>query len=129
MVREGTDLTIVSWSRMVSVALEAAARLEEEKGVRAEVIDLRWLAPLDFAAVHASVAKTGRLVVAHEANLTGGFGAEIVARAASECFSDLKARVERVGAPDTPVPAAPALQDVTIPNIDDVVQAARRVLA
>lgn len=128
VVREGTDVTVVTWSRMVSASVEAAELLASE-GVSVEVIDLRWLAPLDFESVRVSLAKTGRLVVAHEANMTGGFGAEIAARAASECFSELRARVERVAAPDTPIPSAPSLQDAVIPGANDVVEAVRRVRA
>jgi pyruvate/2-oxoglutarate/acetoin dehydrogenase E1 component len=128
VLRKGTDVTIVSWSRMVWVALEAAESLAQE-GIDAEVIDLRWLAPLDFESVRSSISVTGRLVIAHESNLTGGFGAEIAARAASECFSDLRSRVERVGAPDTPMPAAPSLQAATVPDVSDVIQAARRVMS
>lgn len=124
--RSGADVTVVAWSRMVSEALAAAEELVAE-GIDVEVIDPRWLAPLDFALIAESVAKTGRLVIAHEANLTGGFGAEIAARAASACFADLRAGVERVGAPDVPTPAAPALQAAVIPDRSDVIEAIRRV--
>ncbi|WP_208813738.1 alpha-ketoacid dehydrogenase subunit beta [Micromonospora echinofusca] len=127
VVRPGTDVTVVAWSRMVSAALDAAGRLAEE-GISAEVVDLRWLNPLDFDTVAASVARTGRLVVAHEANLTGGFGAEIAARAATECFADLRAPVARVAAPDVPMPAAPTLQAAVVPEAADVVAAVRRTV-
>lgn len=127
ITREGADVTIVAWSRMAAAALEAAEELAAE-GIDVEVVDPRWLAPLDFDLIAASVRKTGRLVIAHEANLTGGFGAEIAARAAEACFSDLRAPIARVGAPDVPTPAAPALQAVVIPSAADVVSAVRRVV-
>lgn len=115
LVRSGTDVTIVSWSRMVQEAIKAAV-LASERGISVEVVDLRWLSPLDFTLVAESVHRTSRLIVAHEANLTGGFGAEIAARAASECFWDLDAPVERVGAPDVRIPASPILQAAVIPD-------------
>ncbi|MEU5552092.1 MULTISPECIES: alpha-ketoacid dehydrogenase subunit beta [unclassified Micromonospora] len=124
VVRDGRDATVVAWSRMVPAALAAADQLAAE-GIETEVIDLRWLNPLDFDTVGASVARTGRLVVAHEANLTGGFGAEIAARAASECFADLRAPVARVAAPDVPMPAAPALQKAVVPEAEHVAEAVR----
>ncbi|MDI5938475.1 transketolase C-terminal domain-containing protein [Micromonospora sp. DH15] len=127
VVRSGTDVTVVAWSRMVSAALDAATILAGE-GIDAEVVDLRWLNPLDFDTVAASVARTGRLVVAHEANLTGGFGAEIAARAAAECFADLRAPIARVAAPDVPMPAAPALQAVVVPEAATVADAVRRTV-
>ncbi|MGC4806791.1 alpha-ketoacid dehydrogenase subunit beta [Micromonospora sp. DT233] len=127
VLRPGGDVTVVAWSRMVSASLDAAATLAEE-GIDVEVIDLRWLNPLDFDTVAASVARTGRLVVAHEANLTGGFGAEIAARAAGECFADLRAPVARVAAPDVPMPAAPALQAVVVPEAATVADAVRRTV-
>lgn len=126
VVREGTYATIVTWSRMVGASLQAAETLEAE-GVSVEVVDLRWLAPLDFATVRASVAKTGRLVIAHEAVLTAGFGAEIAARAAEQCFGELRAPVIRVAAPDVPVPAAPSLQSAVIPGADQVADAIRHL--
>ncbi|MEV0398047.1 alpha-ketoacid dehydrogenase subunit beta [Polymorphospora rubra] len=128
VVRPGTDATVVAWSRLVPVAVEAANQLAAE-GIEAEVVDLRWLNPLDFDTVAASVGRTGRLVVAHEANLTGGFGAEIAARAADECFADLRAPVRRVAAPDVPMPAAPSLQAAVVPEAAAVVDAVRRTLA
>ncbi|MFC5944585.1 alpha-ketoacid dehydrogenase subunit beta [Micromonospora harpali] len=127
VVRSGTDVTVVAWSRMVSAALDAATTLAGE-GIDAEVVDLRWLNPLDFDTVAASVARTGRLVVAHEANLTGGFGAEIAARAAAVGVAALRAPVARVAAPDVPMPAAPALQAVVVPEAATVADAVRRTV-
>lgn len=119
VVREGCDVTVVTWSRMVAEVLTAADIVRHS----AEVIDLRWLSPLDFATVSASIQKTGRLVVAHEANTTGGFGAEVAARAAAECFDALTAPVLRVGAPDVRIPASPHLQQVLLPSAGRIADA------
>ena len=124
IIRSGSDVTIVSWSRMAKESRIAAEALATE-GIEAEVIDLRWLNPLDFETVAASIARTSRLVVAHEAGVTGGFGAEIVARAATECYWDLDGPVSRIGAPDVRVPAAPHLQEATIPTASWIVDAVR----
>ena len=127
VVRPGTDATVVAWSRMVVEATTAAENAARE-GNNVEVIDLRWLSPLDFATVAESVKRTGRLVVAHEANLTGGFGAEIAARAAKECFWELDAPIERVATPDVRIPASPNLQQAVIPDSATILGAIRRVL-
>jgi len=113
--RSGTDVTMVSWSRMVNECL-ASAKILAERGIEAEVVDLRWLNPLDMDTVLASVAKTSRLVVVHEANLTGGFGAEIAARGAELGFCHLDRPVERIGAPDLRIAAAPHIQAAVIPQ-------------
>ena len=105
--REGGDVTIVSWSRMVQVCAGAAAALEKGEGVSAEVIDLRTLWPWDRERVLDSVARTGRLLVVHEAVAVGGFGAEVAATVAEE----LGAPVRRLGAPRIPIPYAPPLED------------------
>ncbi|MCX7599288.1 MAG: alpha-ketoacid dehydrogenase subunit beta, partial [Armatimonadetes bacterium] len=125
---EGTDVTIVAWSRMVEESIRAAEALNE-RGVQAEVIDLRTLAPLDMAAIAASVQKTGRVVVAEEGPLTGGVGAEIVSRIVAECFYDLDAPPRRVAAADVPVPASPALEDAVTPDARRIVEAVAEVLA
>jgi len=127
VVRPGEDVTIVGLGPMVSVALEAATSLADE-GVDAEVIDPRWLAPLDVEAIVTSVTRTGRLVVAHQANVTGGFGAEVAARIANEAFWSLEAPIERVGLPDIRMPAAPALQDAVVPKAGQVAAAALRAV-
>ncbi|MFZ4819300.1 MAG: transketolase C-terminal domain-containing protein [Limisphaerales bacterium] len=88
-------------------------------------LDLRWLNPLDMDSVNRSIAKTGRLVVTHEANRTVGFGAEIAARAAETCHEMLLAPVQRVAFPDAPMPAAPTLQVALLPNRESVVEACR----
>lgn len=124
-VRAGEDVTIVSWSRMVAEALKAGDLLAGE-GIEADVIDLRWLSPLDIDAVLESVGRTGRLVVAHEANRTGGFGAEIAARVAQSGFWDLDGPIERVALPDIRMPAAPVLQRALLPDAAAIAQAAGR---
>jgi pyruvate/2-oxoglutarate/acetoin dehydrogenase E1 component len=128
IVRPGGSLTIVALGPMVQVALDAATTLAAD-GIEAEVIDPRWLAPFDTATVLASVSRTGRLVVAHQANVTGGFGAEVAARIAGEAFWSLEAPIERIGLPDIRMPAAPNLQAAVLPTAADIVAAARRVVA
>jgi pyruvate/2-oxoglutarate/acetoin dehydrogenase E1 component len=122
--RPGRDVTLVTWSRLVGEALAAAETLVAE-GIDVEVIDLRWLSPLDFDAVADSVARTNRIVIAHEANLTGGFGAELAARVAGSCFWDLDAPIERVALPDVRVPAAPSLHAAVFPGADRIAGAIR----
>ena len=122
--REGTDVTIVSWSRMVQACAGAAAALEKGEGVSAEVIDLRTLWPWDRERVLASVARTGRLLVVHEAVAVGGFGAEVAATVAEE----LGARVRRLGAPRIPIPYAPPLEDRARVT-EDMIAAAVREMA
>jgi len=111
IARDGSDVTVVTWSKMVHVAGEAAV-LAEAAGVALEVIDLRTLWPWDRDAVLTSVAKTGRLVVAHEAVQVGGFGAEIAATVAEELGGSLKAPVRRLGAPRAPISYAKPLEDL-----------------
>jgi 2-oxoisovalerate dehydrogenase E1 component len=125
-VREGGDVSIVSWGRMVHRA-EAAARELAERGIEADVIDLRWLAPLDMEAVSRSVAKTSRVVVVHEANQTGGFGGELVSRIVEASFEDLDAPPIRLATPDVRFPAAPILQDALLPSADAIVAAAAKL--
>jgi 2-oxoisovalerate dehydrogenase E1 component len=127
-VRTGTDVTIVSVSRMVHEALAAAQVLDAE-GVSVEVIDLRTVAPLDVAPVLESVRKTSRLLIAHEAVVPFGIGAEIAATVAREGFWDLDAPIERVGAAATPPPYAPELEQAWLPDRDDIVEAVRRLAA
>lgn len=125
--RPGSDLTIVSWSHMVTSALTAAETLAAD-GVSAEVIDLRSLQPLDLDTVLGSVVRTGRLVVAHEAVTQGGFGAEIAARVQEAAWAELAAPVARVGAPFVPPPFSPELERAFVPDPAAIVQASRRVL-
>jgi acetoin:2,6-dichlorophenolindophenol oxidoreductase subunit beta len=127
VLREGSDVTIVALSRLVADALAAAERLAED-GIEAEVIDPRTLVPLDLEAILASVRKTNRLVVAHEAVLQGGFGAEIAAAVGHATFDHLDAPVERVGAAFTPVPLSPPLEDAYLPGAEEVHAAALATL-
>ena len=126
--REGTDLTIVSYGRMVDISLAAAKTLEKE-GVSVEVIDLRSLQPLDEETVLASVRKTGHLVIVHEAPVRGGFGGEVAAVVAEKALGYLDAPIKRVGAPWVPVPYSPTLEDAYVPQEADVVRAAMAVMA
>jgi 2-oxoisovalerate dehydrogenase E1 component len=126
--REGTDLTILAYGTPVHFALEAAAKLEKE-GTSAEVVDLRSLSPLDTDAILRSVKKTHRVLIAHEDKVFGGFGGELAAICASECFPWLDAPVERVGSTYTPVGFNRILERAILPNAEKVLAAARKVLA
>jgi len=123
MVREGKDVLLVAWSAAVHLCLAAAAELAKD-GVEAAVLDLRTLVPLDVAGLTAAVQKSGKVVVVHEAPLTGGFGAEIVATIQQEAFGSLDAPVRRVGARDTPYPPG-ALEDHFLPTVRRIAAAAR----
>ncbi|MFN8221892.1 MAG: pyruvate dehydrogenase complex E1 component subunit beta [Gaiellales bacterium] len=115
IAREGTDVTVVAYLKTLHEALAAAAALEKE-GISVEVLDPRSLVPFDRAALRSSLEKTGRLLVAHEAPQRGGFGAEIAAIAAGECFDVLRSPVARVCGTNTPMPYAPELERFVIPN-------------
>jgi 2-oxoisovalerate dehydrogenase E1 component beta subunit len=128
VVRHGSDLSIITYAAMVHVALEATEVLAGE-GVQVEVVDLRTLVPLDEDAVLTSVAKTGKALVLHEAPRTGGFGGEIAATIAEKAFEYLEAPIVRVTAPDTPVPYSPPLEEAYLPGREDVLLAARKLLA
>jgi 2-oxoisovalerate dehydrogenase E1 component beta subunit len=127
VVREGVDLSMITYGAMVHEALAAAESLAGQ-GIESEVIDLRTLAPLDFDAVRASVEKTGRALVVHEARRTCGVGAEIAARLAEEAFESLDAPVIRVTGADTPVPFSPPLEKAFRPDAERIASAARRLL-
>ena len=122
--REGRDLSILTYGAMVWTALDAAKTLEAE-GIDAEVVDLRTLFPLDEETILASVGKTNKAIVLHEATRTGGIGAEVAAVIAERCFESLDAPLVRVTAPDTPVPFSPPLEEFFLPNADKVCRAAR----
>ena len=128
-VRPGTDATIVTYGATVFRSAVAAARLSEEDGREAEILDLRSLAPYDFAAVAESVKRTNRLLVVHEDWQTHGFGAEIAARAADELFAWLDAPVRRVAAVDAFCGYAPQLEEATLPQSGDILAALRALLA
>jgi pyruvate/2-oxoglutarate/acetoin dehydrogenase E1 component len=123
VVRPGDGVTVVSYSRMVHTAAEAAAALAKE-GIEVELIDLRTLNPLDMETVLASVRKTRRAIVVNEAHRTAGFCAELAARITEEAFDVLEAPVVRVTAKDTPVPAT-LLEKLSIPSADEIAAAAR----
>lgn len=128
VTREGTDLTIVSYSRVANEALAAAKSLEGQ-GISAEVIDLRTISPWDKDAVMASVEKTGRLIVAHEAVRSFGAGAEIAATVSEEMFGKLKAPVRRLGAPYCPVPFSSALESAFALKASDIEPVALDLMA
>jgi acetoin:2,6-dichlorophenolindophenol oxidoreductase subunit beta len=127
VVRAGRDVTVVALSRLVAEALSAAEELAAG-GIEVEVIDPRTLVPLDIATIVASVGRTHRLVVAHEAVAHGGFGAEVVAQVQQAAFDELDAPIGRVGAPFAPVPFSPPLEDAYLPGRRDVVTAVRAVV-
>lgn len=124
--REGKDVTIVAWSWMVPKALAAAEALAKE-GISAEVLDPRTLVPLDKESILASVGKTGKLVIVHEAVRTGGFGGEISAIVAEEGFDLLDAPIKRVTALDTPVPFSTVLEAAFLPNEAKIMQAVKEL--
>ena len=128
VTRAGADVTIVSYSRMAAESLAAAERLAQD-GIEAEVIDLRTIAPLDWDTVLASFAKTNRMVIAAEAVVDFGVGAEIAARVVDTGFWSLDAPVLRVGAPPTPAPYSPALEQAWLPNGTQVEAAVRRLMS
>lgn len=128
-VREGTDLTIITYGALVQRSLVAARNAEQQQGINAEVIDLRTLAPYDWERVAASVKRTGKAIVAHEDTRTHGFGAEVAARISEELFEYLDAPVRRVAALDTFVAYAPQLEDAILPQVEDVYRAITELYA
>ncbi len=127
LVRKGTDLLLVAWSAAVHLCLDAADRLAQE-GVSASVLDLRTLVPLDVDGLVEAFRPSGRAVVVHEAALTGGFGAEVVATLQQEAFQSMDAPIRRVAAQDSPYPPG-ALEDHFLPSVDRILTAARETLA
>jgi 2-oxoisovalerate dehydrogenase E1 component len=123
IVREGSDMTVITYGAVVPRALQAAQKIEREHGVSVELIDLRSLSPYDWEAIAASVQKTNRCIVAHEDTMSWGYGAEIAARISDELFHDLDAPVKRVAAMDTFVAYQPALEDVILPQSSDLFEA------
>ena len=126
--RAGRDLVIVTWSREVLFALEAAEQLARDE-IEAEVVDARTLVPLDKETILASVQKTHRVLVLHEAVKRGGYGAEIAAMIAEEAFDDLDAPPRRLAGLETPIPYAQHLERSVVPQVDDIVRAAKELVA
>ncbi len=129
VARAGTDLTVVTYGAVVQRTLVAAKELEEKDGVSVEVIDLRSLSPVDWATIAASVQKTNKVIVAYEDSLSWGYGAELAARLADECFPWLDAPVRRVASTDTFVAYAPDLEDFILPQVEDLAQSMRELHA
>jgi 2-oxoisovalerate dehydrogenase E1 component beta subunit len=126
--REGEDLSIITYGAMVYKALEAAEELSKS-GVDVEVLDLRSILPLDEEAILATARKTSKVIVLHEATLTGGPGGEVVARIAEKAFEYLDGPIVRIAPPDTPVPYSPTLEEAFLPQTRDIVAAARKLAA
>jgi len=126
--RPGTDVVIVTWGAVVQRSL-VAAQMAEKAGISVSVIDLRTIMPYDFEAIAEAVKRTNRVIVAHEDQLTCGFGAEIAARVSEDLFEYLDAPVTRVGAMDTPVAYAPELEEVILPQTEDLLRAVEKVAA
>jgi pyruvate dehydrogenase E1 component beta subunit len=126
--REGSDVTVVATAAMVTRALNAAERLQKEKGINLEVIDPRTIVPFDKETVLNSVKKTGRLVVFTEECQTGSFAGHVAAIVADEGFDYLDAPIKRVNAPDTPVPYGVVLEDFWLPNEEKLIKAINEIL-
>jgi pyruvate/2-oxoglutarate/acetoin dehydrogenase E1 component len=125
VVREGEEITVIAYGSAVLLAERAAAELEED----IEVLDLRTLAPLDRDAILASARKTGKVLVAHEATQSCGVGAEVSSLIAQEAFEELDAPVRRLTTPDVPIPFSPTLERAVLPQLDDMKEACRELLA
>ena len=128
VVREGSDVSIITYGAVVHRAEVAAAEFARQ-GTEVEIIDLRTLSPYDWQAIATSVRKTNRVIVAYEDTLSWGYGAEIAARIADELFEDLDAPVRRVAATDTFCAYQPKLEDEILPQTEDIVQAVRALVA
>jgi 2-oxoisovalerate dehydrogenase E1 component beta subunit len=124
LAREGKDVSVISYAAMLHVALEAAETVARE-GISVEVLDLRTLLPLDEEAILATAARTGKVIVLHEATLTGGPGGEVAALVSERAFEYLDAPIVRLAPPDTPVPYSPPLEEAFLPNADRVANAIR----
>ncbi len=127
IAREGTDLSIITFGAQTLNALDAAAKLFEEDSLNIEVLDLRTLAPLDKEAILATVKKTNRVLILHEASLTGGIGGELSAIIAEEAFEWLDAPIIRIASIDSPVPFAPQMEDYFLPSLDEIVDGCRKL--
>ncbi|HXE84445.1 MAG TPA: thiamine pyrophosphate-dependent enzyme [Gemmatimonadales bacterium] len=129
VAREGTRVTLVTYGAVVQRALVAAKEVEEKDGISVEVIDLRSLSPVDWETIEASIRKTNRVIIAYEDSLSWGYGAELAARIADQCFAWLDAPVKRVASTDTFVGYAPVLEDYILPQVEDLAQAMRELHA
>jgi 2-oxoisovalerate dehydrogenase E1 component beta subunit len=125
VARAGGELTVIAYGSAVPLALEAAEELDED----IEVLDLRSLCPLDREAILASVRKTGKVLIAHEATRACGVGAEVAALIGSEAFEDLDGPIRRLTAPDVPIPFSPPLEQEVLPQLADMKEACRELLA
>ena len=125
IAREGGEMTVIAYGSSVHLASQAAEELEED----IEVVDLRTLAPLDREAILASARKTGKVLVAHEATRSCGVGAEVAALIAEEAFEDLDAPVQRLTAPDVPIPFSPPLEQAVLPGLEQMKEACRELIA
>jgi pyruvate/2-oxoglutarate/acetoin dehydrogenase E1 component len=125
VAREGSEMTVIAYGSSVHLALQAAEELREE----IEVLDLRTLCPLDREAILASARRTGKVLIAHEATRSCGVGAEVAALITEEAFEDLDAPVRRLTAPDVPIPFSPPLEQRVLPQLDDMKEACRELLA
>ena len=122
--REGDALSIITWGAMLHRCNAAAERAATE-GIECSILDLRSLCPLDLNAIYQTAGNTGKVLVIHEDNLTGGAGAEIAARISEHCFEDLDAPVKRLAALDVPIPYAAILENASLPGEDDILEAIR----
>lgn len=129
IAKEGTDLSIITFGAQTLNAIDVAKQLFEEEGVNIEVLDLRSLAPLDKEAILKTVKKTNRVLILHEASLTGGIGGEISAIIAEEAFEWLDAPIIRIASIDSPVPFAPQMEDYYLPSLEEIINACRKLLA
>ena len=129
VVREGTDLTVVTYGALVHRCDQAAKEIEKESGHSVEIIDLRTLSPYDWEAIEESVKKTSKVIVAHEDSLSWGYGAEIASRISDELFEWLDGPVRRIGAADAFVGYAPRLEEATLPNPQSIAEVMRGLLA
>ena len=128
IAREGKDITIISWSKLVYLCLETAEKISKEKDVECEVIDLRSLIPLDMETISNSIKKTGRVILVAQPVNTGSFTAEIAARVQNQLFDYLDAPIERIGAKDSISPQSPVLESVYLPSEADIIEAVERLV-
>ena len=128
IAKEGSHATVVAWGALVQKSIDAAKKIEEETGKSVEVIDLRTLAPFDMDAIKESLSKTNRILIAHEEQKTSGFAGEIAAKINEECFNQLDAPILRVASKDTHVAYNPGLEEVILPQTNDVFNELKKLL-